>query len=605
MVILGIIALILISFSWGSAQESAVMSKKEAIPIPADKIQPIKPPVATGDKDACLLEYTNWSPSGYFGEWGVGDKVAIYFDPTDCGHLQNYPFQLTDVELVLYDYAGVGSVDVRFSVEIVCSDICDGPGVEIYKSPVYHITDLFPDYEYTVVIDFPEEDTICLDKPFFFNLEYMSGDPGTIPSLLFGDEVVDTCYQWVWFGQPDWWEWYDTWSPPIPGWILLGISGYCGAQADCGDWYWKPDTTNAPSGMPDFDWHQLDKGLGLCGPTAVANCLWWFGHVPELTTPPELIAILAEFFNTGPGGTDVESMQAGLDMYFAQFNFPLKEITYWMPDFYEMEDSLKVCQDIILLLGFWWWNDGAQEWFREGGHYVTMAGVNSEKKEIAISDPDRDQCVQYPWWPGRVRLPDHPPWGDYRPEFHNDPNYVSHDVYISLLYPEFPSPGSEVWELADYCYEPLRYSNMNVPERFRAVTKPAPKHLAYWRTEVEAAVMICPKETAVEEEKDEVITPEDFQLFQNHPNPFNNETLIKYTLSKSCHVSLGIYNVLGQKVRTLVMEYQKPGVKTVSWDGKDEKGKDLSSGIYLYQLSTGSMGKADEVIQTKRMLLLK
>ncbi len=104
------------------------------------------------------------------------------------------------------------------------------------------------------------------------------------------------------------------------------------------------------------------------------------------------------------------------------------------------------------------------------------------------------------------------------------------------------------------------------------------------------------------EEEQQVITPEDFQLFQNHPNPFNNETTIKYTLSKSCHVSLAIYNILGQKVRTLLMEYQKPGVKTTSWDGKDEKGKDLSSGIYFYQFS---VGKVEKVTQTKRMVLLK
>jgi len=101
------------------------------------------------------------------------------------------------------------------------------------------------------------------------------------------------------------------------------------------------------------------------------------------------------------------------------------------------------------------------------------------------------------------------------------------------------------------------------------------------------------------EEEGEIITFEDFQLFQNHPNPFNNETIIKYTLSKSSHVSLVIYNILGQKVRTLVNEHQRPGVKTVSWDGKDEKGKGLSSGIYLYKL------KSREIIQTKRMLLLK
>jgi len=341
MLILGIVALILTSFSSGTAQKPGLTPKMEVIPIPADKIQPLKSLVVAGDKDDCFLEYTDWSPAIFFSGWGVGDKVAIYFDPTNCGYAQNYPFQLTDVELVLYDFAGVGSVNMRFSVEIVCPDICDGPGIEIYKSRVYHISTFYPD---PVTIYFPELDTICLDKPFFLNLEYMSGDFGTTPSVLFDNQVVDTCYQWVYlpsYGLPFWVEWWDLWSPPPPGWIVLGIGGYCGdEQTECGEWYWKPDTTNAPSGMPDFDWHQLDKGLGLCGPTAVANCLWWFGHLPyPWTTPPELIGLLAGYFETGPGGTFVESMQRGLDMYFRDFHIPLKEITYWMPDFYDLLDA--------------------------------------------------------------------------------------------------------------------------------------------------------------------------------------------------------------------------------------------------------------------------
>jgi len=489
-IILAIVGLILIGFSLGTAQRSGVSPKREATPIPADKIVPLTPPVVTGEKDYCLLAHTNWSLQSYFGGWNVGDKVAIFFDPTDCEYPQNYPFQLTDVKFYLYNFAGVESVDVRFSVEIVCPDICDGPGIEIYKSPIYTITTFYPDID---SVFFP--DTICLDKPFFFNLEYMSGIPGSIPSVIFDDQedMVDTCYQWVWLGQPAWYEWYDFWAPPASGWIVLGISGYCGeAQTECGEWYWKPDTLpQAPSGMPDFDQNQ-DAWVAYCGPTAVANCLWWFDAVPPGWTPPQLIDTLARYFHTNPSwGTYVDTMQMGLDQYFADYGFAFKETTYVAPNFYEMEESLKVCQDIILLLAFWGY-DSVSGWWPEGGHFVTMAGVNSEKKEIAISDPDRDQCVQYPWWPGRVRPPEHPDWGAYGPDLHNNPTYVSHDVYISLLDPEFPSPSNEWWELADYCYEPGKYLNMNVPERFRAFTKAAPKHLEYYRTEVEAAVMICP-----------------------------------------------------------------------------------------------------------------
>lgn len=107
------------------------------------------------------------------------------------------------------------------------------------------------------------------------------------------------------------------------------------------------------------------------------------------------------------------------------------------------------------------------------------------------------------------------------------------------------------------------------------------------------------KFTGVEEGEEGSITPKGFELCQSYPNPFNNETIIKYNLRKSCHVSLIVYNILGQKVKTLVKEDQEAGYKSVSWDGKDERGKDLASGIYFYQL------KAGEFTQTKRMVLLK
>jgi hypothetical protein len=497
--ILGIAALILVSFSVGTAQKSGLSTKGEVTLVPADKIESVKPLAVTGEKDFCTLSYTDWIPPYWYDkEWENGDKVAIYFDPADCGHPENYPFQLTGVHFELFDFAGATFAYMRFSVEVVCPEICDGPGIEIWKSRSYDI-ETVPGEITPVDIEF--EDIICLDKPFFFNVEYIDGVPGENPSLLCDHQMIDRCHQWLWFGQPSWIDWQVYYYPPDDpprGWVMLELHGFCGEeQTDCGLWYWKPDTTEAPSGMPDFDQSQFGPpdSQAMCGPTAVANCLWWFDAVPAaIDDPDDLIRLLSDYFNTDPAsGTDVNDIQLGLDTYFEDYGFALYEMTYWEPDFHEMEDSLKNSQDIILLLGFWWWDEETGTWFREGGHYVTMAGVNSEKKEIAISDPNRDRCVQYEWWPGRVRPTEHPVWGDYEPDLHNDPTYVSHDTYISLLFPEFPSPGSELWELADYCYEAGKYSYLNVPERFQAVTKPAPKHLESWRTEVEAAIMICPE----------------------------------------------------------------------------------------------------------------
>jgi hypothetical protein len=95
---------------------------------------------------------------------------------------------------------------------------------------------------------------------------------------------------------------------------------------------------------------------------------------------------------------------------------------------------------------------------------------------------------------------------------------------------------------------------------------------------------------------------ESFELSQNYPNPFNPVTSIHYSVgnkSRTTHTSLKIYNILGQKVRTLVDGPQKAGSFEVIWDGKDDKGNDLSSGIYFYTLVAG------DYRSTKKMTFLK
>jgi hypothetical protein len=93
--------------------------------------------------------------------------------------------------------------------------------------------------------------------------------------------------------------------------------------------------------------------------------------------------------------------------------------------------------------------------------------------------------------------------------------------------------------------------------------------------------------------------PQTFTLFQNRPNPFNPETEISYYLPQACQVRLTIYNLLGQTIRTLCDGYQEAGIQTLIWDGRDNGGVQLSSGIYFYRL------QADDFYQTKKMLLLK
>ncbi len=99
--------------------------------------------------------------------------------------------------------------------------------------------------------------------------------------------------------------------------------------------------------------------------------------------------------------------------------------------------------------------------------------------------------------------------------------------------------------------------------------------------------------------KAQLQTPDAFGLFQNHPNPFNPETEISYDLPNDAYVILTVFNVIGQKVKTLVDESQNAGHKSVRWGGKDDNGNRVSSGVYFYRIQAG------EYSQTKRMVLVK
>lgn len=101
------------------------------------------------------------------------------------------------------------------------------------------------------------------------------------------------------------------------------------------------------------------------------------------------------------------------------------------------------------------------------------------------------------------------------------------------------------------------------------------------------------------EEVGQAEIPKEFDLRQNYPNPFNPATVIEYALPKSAHVTIEIYNLLGQKVNVLVDEEQKVGRYRVDWDGKDKDGGELASGIYFYRIQAG------DFVKCKKMIMLK
>jgi hypothetical protein len=247
--------------------------------------------------------------------------------------------------------------------------------------------------------------------------------------------------------------------------------------------YWKEGgwIDYAPKGMPDFDQKQADwwedSGYGTFwyygGPVAAANSLWWFDSKfePNPVPPPArsdgyslvqsfrpweyddhdpanvvpVVYNLAGWMGTTPDwGTPLYNLVDGLRAYISTVglgaDYTVTEMP--MPEFDWVEDEVRRSEDVILLLGFW---QDVGGWRRVGGHYVTVAGIDSYYREIAFSDPYRDWAEAGN--AGRV-LP-HPHGVFHLTEFHNRTSYASHDVYVTDY---SPSPGGE-WGPVDYAVE--------------------------------------------------------------------------------------------------------------------------------------------------------
>ena len=143
------------------------------------------------------------------------------------------------------------------------------------------------------------------------------------------------------------------------------------------------------------------------------------------------------------------------DLFLVQTNMGLTglfyEHTVEQPDFYYIEEEVERCQDVVLLLGYWIFDEYTGGWYRESGHYVTVAGVNSEDLKIAISDPMEDAFENGLIPEGRIPIPHvhMPPEPPYIT--HNDAAFVSHDIYdVAMISPPFPPCPGGNWMLVNY-----------------------------------------------------------------------------------------------------------------------------------------------------------
>jgi len=112
-------------------------------------------------------------------------------------------------------------------------------------------------------------------------------------------------------------------------------------------------------------------------------------------------------------------------------------------------------------------------------------------------------------------------------------------------------------------------------------------------------INICPGVIPRFTDDEDVILPDKTELRQNYPNPFNLSTEISFSLAENSRVTVDIYDLLGRKIIMLTDRDYQPGIYSVSWDGCDQNGGEVSSGIYLYRI------KAGEYVESRKMMLLK
>jgi len=95
------------------------------------------------------------------------------------------------------------------------------------------------------------------------------------------------------------------------------------------------------------------------------------------------------------------------------------------------------------------------------------------------------------------------------------------------------------------------------------------------------------------------VLPSEFALGQNYPNPFNPETNIEFQVPQAGQVNIDIYNILGAKVKTLVAGYREAGFFTTHWNGTNEAGADVPSGVYFYRMIAGDYAVAKKMVMIR------
>ena len=169
--------------------------------------------------------------------------------------------------------------------------------------------------------------------------------------------------------------------------------------------------------------------------------------------------------------------------------------------------------------------------------------------------------------------------------------FRAHPGQLSRIIARFNRAGIYVW----HCHI-LEHEDNEMMRPYQVVYPPNKGKKKYYAGIYDDIVYDQPMETGLNENE---ATVSSVLTLSSYPNPFNMNTQISYSLPEASHVSLVVYNVAGQKVRTLVNAFEAAGYKTVTWNGANQSGENVASGLYFLRLETAS-GTA-----VKRATLLK
>jgi hypothetical protein len=207
-------------------------------PLLVSDIKDSNPIILDQVPGACHLRKASETGVSYWQGYDIGFGTYTYFDPSvHCG-TPTYPFQITVFSFTLFDPGGYiwpAMVDVVVYDLALSGNSCGGPGTELCRFSV--AADQFSfEYPFVGTVAFP--DLCCVDGPFFVGLEYTAGTSGSIPSVVYDDAPpVDTCDNWMRYTGGTYYEWFDFWDEPEPGYPMFTVYGVtqspsCGSSDD-------------------------------------------------------------------------------------------------------------------------------------------------------------------------------------------------------------------------------------------------------------------------------------------------------------------------------------------------------------------------------------